>query len=46
MGIPDLFIVLAIMFLVMLPLYQLIGKRILYNINTYGILINIYVEIS
>ena len=30
--IPILFMVLAIMFIVMLPLYQLISKRILYNI--------------
>ena len=33
MEIPNLFIVLAIMFLAMLPFYQLIGKRILYNKN-------------
>ena len=31
MEIPYLFIVLAITFLVMLPLYWLIDKRILYN---------------
>ena len=31
MGNPNLFMVLAIAFIAMLPLYQLIGKRILYN---------------